>query len=337
MNIKGLAQALGLSIGTVSRALNDKPDVSEATRKRVLDAAVKLGYSANASGRSLRRGRTQTVAVVLETGQADVRAGDAFFMRIIDAMQDTLAAHGYDLIILPSNSSGDPTAFLKRIMARGMADAIVITATLADDPRLKLLMSGHVPFLSFGRTQTTRDYAWVDLDFEGFLWRAMQALADLGHRDIAITVPPNNSNIAVILRETYEACCAQLGLPHDPDLVQVAEHSEFGGAAVVRSLLARPHPPTALVLNYEMMAFGAYSALRDAGLAPGRDLSLITLRRSRQLRFLEPVVAACDIDVEGLGRTLATETLRVIHAQHPSAAIRWPTPLTLTSSVGPPR
>lgn len=336
MNIKELAQALGVSIGTVSRALNDKPDVSEETRQRVFDAALKLGYSANTFGQSLRRGSTKTVAFVLETGHANARGGDAFFMQIIDAMQDMLAAQGYDLIILPSNSANDPTEFLKRVMARGMADAIVITATRAQDPRLRLLMSGQVPFLSFGRSQISQDYAWIDLDFEGFLRDAMQELAALGHRDIAITIPPGESNIAVILRDTYALCCAELGLPYDPSLVQVAEHSEYGGNEVVYTLLQRPRRPTALVLNYEMMAFGAYSALRDEGLTPGRDLSLITLRRSKQLRFLEPLIAACDIDVDGLGRMLATETLRVIRGERPNAALLWPVSLILTQSVGPP-
>ncbi|SLN64153.1 HTH-type transcriptional regulator RafR [Aquimixticola soesokkakensis] len=336
MNIKDLAQHLGLSIGTVSRALNAKPDVNPKTRQRVLDAAVELGYSANTSGRSLRRGSTQTVAFVLETGQADVRGGDNFFMRIIDAMQDALSAQGYDLIILPSNSASDPTEFIKRTIARGIADAIIVTATRAQDSRIELLLKSHMPFLAFGRSQIAGDYAWIDLDFEGFLRQSMQQLVALGHRRIAVTAPPSTSNIGVLLHETYAATCAQLGLDHDPSLVIPAEHSEFGGSAVTQSILAMDDPVTALILNYEMMAFGAYSALRDAGLSPGKDLSIVTLRRSKQLRFLEPAVTACAIDLEGLGTQIARETLRVIRGESPNAALVWPAKLVVSDSIQAP-
>ena len=337
MNIKDFAQHLGLSIGTVSRALNAKPDVSPATRQRVLDAAIELGYSANTSGRALRRGSTQTVAFVLETGQAEIRGGDNFFMRIIDAMQDTLSSQDYDLIILPSNSAIDPTEFLKRTIARGIADAIVVTATRAQDSRIKMLLKSRTPFLAFGRSQVEGNYAWIDLDFEGFLRQSMTELAKLGHRRIAITVPPSPSNIGILLREAYAVACAELQLDHDPNLVIAAEHSEYGGSEVVKWLLDTKDPPTALVLNYEMMAFGAYSALRDAGMVPGADLSIVTLRRSKQLRFLEPPVAACKIDLEALGARLAQETLRVIRGESPTTALIWPVDLSSSESVAPPR
>lgn len=337
MNIKGLAQHLGLSIGTVSRALNGKPDVNAETRARVLSAAMQLGYRANASGRSLRRGSTQTVALLMETGQADVRGGDNFFIRIIDAMQHRLAAADHDLIVLPSNSASDPVEFLRRTIARGTADAIIVTATLADDPRIALLLDSRMPFLAFGRSQVQGDYAWVDLDFEGFLRASMQALQALGHHRIAISTPHSDSNIGVLLSRAYRMICGELGLDYDPALVIAAESSEYGGNALVRGILGSPDRASALILHYEMMAFGAYSALRDAALSPGPDLSIITLRRSRQMRFLDPPVSACAIDVEGLGQRLADETLRVIRGERPNAGLVWPAQPVLTDSVAPPR
>lgn len=336
MNIKDLATHLGLSIATVSRALNGKPDVHLQTRQRVLDAALKLGYSANASGRSLRRGSTQTVAFIMETGLSDVRGGDNFFMRVIDAMQDHLAAEGWDLVILPSSSSSDPAQFLKRMIGRGVADAYVVTATRERDPRIAMLLESRTPFLSFGRSQVQGNYAWIDLDFEGFLREAMQSLHQLGHKRIAISTPKGASNIAPLLRKAYKAMCAELGLLHDPELVIAAEHSEIGGRDIVRSIIDRPGYATAVILNYELMAFGAYSALRQAGLSPGADLSIIALRRSQQLRFLDPPVSACDIDLSGLGKRLATETLRVVRAETPNVSMLWPTELRLTASVAPP-
>lgn len=333
MNIKNLAQHLELSIGTVSRALNGKPDVSAETRKRVLDAAVALGYSANASGRSLRRGTTQTVALMLETGQSDLRAGDNFFMRVIDGMQPRLDAEGYDLVILPCHSSTDPTDFLKRVIARGMADAMVVTATRRDDPRIDLLLQSRLPFLTLGRDQHEDRHAWIDLDFPGIVHSTMDRLAALGHHRVAVTAPKGGSNIAHLLQDAYVAAHDRLGLPCDPSLVVPCEVSEFGGNEVTRALLDRPDPPTAILLNHELMAFGVYAALADAGLTPGRDMSVVALRRSRQLRFLHPPVSAFEIDLEGLGTALAEEILRAIKGDTPPAARVWPFQLVATESL----
>ncbi|MCX2725624.1 LacI family DNA-binding transcriptional regulator [Roseibium salinum] len=336
MNIKDLAQHLGISIGTVSRALNGKPDVNARTRERVLQAAIELGYSANASGRSLRRGTTQTIAFMLETGKSELRSGDNFFMRVIDAMQAELDSEGYDLIILPCHSATDPTEFLKRVIARGSADAIVVTATLKDDPRIEFLLKSRLPFLTLGRSRLEDKHPWIDLDFKGFVDQTVRKLVELGHERIAITVPPSGSNIASLLRGAYEAAHAEHGLRFDPELIFACEVSEYGGNQVTRQILTMPDRPTALLLNYEIMAFGVYAALREAGLSPGTDLSVAAIRRSKQLRFLDPPVTAFDIDLEDLGRTLAREVLKVLRGEGPFARLIWPASMILTDSFAPP-
>ncbi|MFV0382410.1 LacI family DNA-binding transcriptional regulator [Paracoccus sp. (in: a-proteobacteria)] len=335
MNIKDLARHLDLSIGTVSRALNQKPDVSEATRKRVLDAALKLGYSANASGRSLRRGSTQTIGFLLETGISDMRAGDSFFMRVIDAMQAHLDAEGYDLIILPCNSNLDSTEFLRRLIARGIAEAIVVTATKREDPRIELLLQSHLPFLTLGRTAQEDRHPWIDLDFEGFIATSFDLLAARGHRRIAMTYSIRESNICHLLRNAFAAAHARHGLPFDPGLALHCESNEFGGSTATRDILAMPDPPTAVIFSYESMAIGAYAALAEAGKTPGPDLSIVTLRKSRQLRFIDPPVTAFEIDLAGLGHALGAQILRCMRRETPMTRIIWPQKLILTASVAP--
>lgn len=336
MNIKELAQHLDLSIGTVSRALNNKRDVNEKTRKRVLDAAVSLGYSPNASGRSLRRGSTQTIAFMMETGHSTDRPGDNFFMRVIDQMQAALSEANYDLVILPCHSSMDPTNFLKRVIARGMADALVLTATRHDDARIKLLLESHIPFLALGRSKYEDQHPWIDLDFEGFIDEAVGMLHRLGHTRIAATVPPADSNIAYVLREAYEKTHRKLGIPFDPELLMTCELGEAGGAAVTKQILSMDDRPSAVLLNHEMMALGVYAVLAEQNMKAGPDLSVATFRRSHHLRFLDPAVTAFDIDLEALGRALSAETLRLLKNETPQAKMIWPAKLHLTSSIAAP-
>lgn len=325
MNIKELAKHLDLSIGTVSRALNDKPDVNPQTRERVLNAAVELGYSANASGRSLRRGSTQTIAFMLSTGSPEHNiSGSSFFMRVIGAMQLELHGEGFDIVILPCHPSTDPTQFLKRAIARGMADAIVLTGTEYNDSRIELLLKSKIPFVTLGRSRFQKHHSWIDTDFEGFVNTTMAELVRHGHERIALTVTADESNISYIVRDAYAAAHERLGLKLDPDLIITCDTNEFGGSFATRQILAMKNPATAILLNNDQMTFGAYAALFEAGLTPGPDMSVATMRRSRQLRFLNPPVAAFDIDLEALGRELARQALRVLRGAVHHEGIIWP-------------
>ena len=139
-----------LRTGTVSRALNNRAGVNAETRSRVLKAAIEIGYVANQSGRNLRRGATNTIGFVIETGNPANQEGGAFFYIILDEMNLYLAARGYDLVILPCHSADDPAEFL----ARATVDALVLTATRRQDRRIELLTRSVLPFITLGRSET---------------------------------------------------------------------------------------------------------------------------------------------------------------------------------------
>lgn len=124
------------------------------TRSRVLQAAIEIGDVANQSGRNLRRGATNTIGFVIETGNPANQEGGAFFYIILDEMNLYLAARGYDLVILPCHSADDPAEFLARVVARATVDALVLTATRRQDRRIELLTRSVLPFITLGRSET---------------------------------------------------------------------------------------------------------------------------------------------------------------------------------------
>ncbi|EAR52881.1 putative transcriptional regulator protein [Oceanicola granulosus HTCC2516] len=336
--IKALAQHLDLSIGTVSRALNGKPDVKAETRRRVLAAAKELDYRPNHSGRSLRHGRTNTVGLVLETGSPSTLAGDTFFMHLVDAMQETLAEEGLDLVLLPCRSADDPIEFLRRHVTRRMVDSIVITATRRQDERIAMLLEDGTPFLALGRSETPGAYPWIDLDFAGAARDSVDALVRLGHRRIAIAAPRRDVNLAHIYMEGYRDALAAHGLPVDEALILRASGSENGGVQVAEALLRLEDRPTAVMLGQELMAIGLYSHLAQVGVQPGRDLSVIGFRQSPQLRFLSPALACFALDVRALGKEVGQAVMAL--SADPVAARGigrvWPLEYVPAPSVQPP-
>lgn len=321
--IKALARHLDLSIGTVSRALNAKPDVSESTRARVLAAARELGYRPNHSGRSLRHGKTNTIGLVMETGSASSLSGDNFFVHLVDEMKAALAEQGYDLILLPCHSADDPTTFLERLIRRGLVDAVVITATLPQDARIALLVDEGTPFLALGRSQTPGDYAWIDLDFDGVVRRAVAELAGRGHRRIAIAAPRRNVNLAHVWLDGYRAALQEAGLAADEGLILRVSTSENGGLELADRILAMDDRPTAVILSHELMAIGIYSRLQQEGLMPGSDLSIIAFRQNPQLRFLQPSLASFALDVRAVGRAVG-EAVLAVQGGGPAVRHIWP-------------
>lgn len=327
--IRQLAQHLDISIGTVSRALNSKPDVNEETRKRVLEAAVELGYVPNQSGRSLRQGATHTVGFMLESGTASALGGDDFFMRVVEGMQAVLRHSHIDLLLLPCGIDEDPYDFLQRMVARRFVDGVVISATKRTDRRIDLLTRSNLPFVALGRSQTGSGYAWLDMDFYGVARDAVKRFAAKGHRRIAVAVPDTDANLTDIFLDGYREGLGANGIAFEEKLVLRVQPSEEGGAEAARRILATVQKPTAILLNDELMAIGLYPALEKAGISPGDDIAVIGFRKSGRTRFLQPELTAYSLSLHDLGVALADALLAEIQGKRAGvpttpANIIWP-------------
>ena len=310
IGIKRLAQHLNISIGTVSRALNGRPDVSEETRRRVLEAAAELGYVANQSGRSLRQGTTRAVGFMIESSADTAGNSDNFFLGVFDGLQNVLSRHHLDLVVLPCSTDEDPAQYLQRIVARRLVDAMIISATHRKDRRIEVLDAAHIPFIALGRSGAlTASHPWLDMDFEGVASRAVDRLVAHGHRRIAAGIPSNDINLGFVFLDGYKAALKRHGIDYDPNIVIRAASSELGGYQIGHELLSLPSPPTAVVLIYELMAIGLYRRLAEAGLQPGRDMAVIGFRESPLARFLSPTLTCFRVSLRDLGISLGESLL----------------------------
>jgi DNA-binding LacI/PurR family transcriptional regulator len=311
--IRQLAEHLDISIGTVSRALNGKTDVNPRTRQRVLEAAEKLGYVANQSGRSLRKGSTGVIGFMMQTGPEITGQGDTFFMSVFDGVQTVLARHNLDLVALLCSSSEDPDAYLQRTVARGFADAIILSATRRNDARFELLDRQNIPFISLGRSLTDVGQPWIDLDFEGMAETAMERLINAGHTDIGVVWPHGDLNLGYIFIERCREVLARHNLTLRDEYIFRARPNEAGGYAVAQEIAARPTRPTAIALVNETLVTGLYKGLEEAGIKPGKDIAIIG-RHSPHTQFLSPALTGFSLSLHDLGVSLAEGLLSVMPA-----------------------
>lgn len=318
--IHELARHLGLTVGTVSRALNNRPEVNEKTRERVMEAAVAIGYAPNQSGRSLRTGTTNTIGFMLESGTAGAIGSGDFFLRAVGGVQQALSRHGLDLVLLPCGPVEDPHDFLRRIILRRFVDGLIISATQRHDRRIELLARSKLPFVALGRSAVPIEHAWIDLDFEGVARDAVARLADRGHRRIAIALPASQINLGFVFRDAYRAAMAARGLPLDPALEIAVDVSEEGGTVLADRLVALQPRPTAVLLINELLAIGLYHRLGQQAIVPGRDLAVIGFRDNPQVRFLSPQLSCYHVALAELGLCLGETLLSLL----PAHAERYP-------------
>ncbi len=317
-----------MSIGTVSRALNGKSDVNAETRRRVLAAADALGYSPNQSGRSLRQGTTGMIALMLPTTRA-MPLADTIFMQVLEGLRAFLDERGLDLMVLLCGPEENAYAYLRRVVARRIADGLIIADTQRIDPRIDFLLESRIPFVAFGRSTSGGSHPWIDLDFEHVAEFAIDRFVAEGHRRIAVATTSSEINYGYVFADAYRDALTRRGMPIDPDLILPVENSEAGGYALGQSILALKDRPSAVVLVNEVMAIGLYRRLVENGLMPGRDLSIIGFLDEPKGRLLSPKVTCFRSPLPELGARLGEALLATMpaHAADPEAPViqeLWP-------------
>ncbi len=331
--IRRLARDLNISIGTVSRALNGKPDVSEETRKRVLEAAAAIGYVPNQAGRSLRQGKTGVIGFMMQSGSEITGDGDVFFMSVFDGVQTVCARHQLDLVVLLCSSEEDPDAYLQRVVARGSVDGLIISATKRHDHRIEYLAERNIPFIALGRSLTEAGHPWLDLDFEGMAQTGVDRLVQKGHRRIGVFAPLDDTNLGFVFVDSYRAALERHGIAFDPDLVFRAYPNDRGGHEIGERVAAMPEDkrPTGFVLTNEMLTVGLYRGLYDCGIKPGADIAIIG-RHSTNSQYLNPKLTCFYLSLRDLGIELAEgllATMPAYAAHYPHGVIRRVVPLPL--------
>jgi DNA-binding LacI/PurR family transcriptional regulator len=307
LGIRQLASELRLSIGTVSRALNDRPDVNPETRARVKAAALRAGYVPNQSGRSLRSGRTGIVAAVIPAYGVAPQSDAGLFM-VLEGARRTLQRRALDLIVLFRGSEEDPLLNLQRIVQRRIADSIIVSQTMPNDPRIAWMKAEGVEFVAFGRAAGLDDYPSVDFDFEGVAAEAARIFVRDGHRRLAVTVGERIKNYESLLLQALRAEASRLGIGAGAVTALPTEAARLTEAACA-ALAHEAEAPTAVLASHETLAMALYDEFARLGRRVGPEVSVICTFPVIGARGLVPALSYFEADLDAVGVALADHLL----------------------------
>lgn len=341
MNIHDLAKQLDVSIGTVSRALNDRAGVREETRLRILEKARQLGYSPNQSGRSLRQGTTGLIGFMIITNRERAYRGEAFFMSVLDGLQTYLASQNLELVVHLCGSDQDPELHLRRVVERRLVDGIILSQTQRSDGRIAYLNQRKLPFIAFGRSHEPGKYTWLDLDFEGVAEQSISHLYELGHRRISIVSAASDINFGYVFTEACRKSLAQRGLTLPEEYIYRDSLTEAGGYRAAENILGLKNRPTAVVLVESTMAIGLYHKFHDAGLVAGREISVVGFDSSPTGDFLRPSLTQFRLSHQDLGRWFGENIVAQLAARAKKKTLRnvhkiWPLEMIMGGSTAAP-
>ena len=310
VTIRQVAERAGVSVATVSRALNEKGDVSDATRERVREAARSLGYAADPVARALATQQTRLVAVIVGDNAGHPDLSLMFFGKVLAAIARRLAQADYEPVLL------QPLA--GRLQHR--FDAAVLIGVDADDPLIAELERRAVPLVGVDVDCPAPRAAFVGSDHAGGVRLALAHLYARGHRRIAHVAGAPNTLAGSERRAAFVAESERLGLALDDEYVRDGDFSSASGYRETCALLALAAPPTAIVAASDLMALAALQAIRDAGLEPGRDVAVVGFDDLEAAALAHPPLTTIRQDRRELGTLAATRAMELVEG--PAAPVR---------------
>ena len=275
-SLKDLAHYLGLSQTTVSRGLAGYPEVTNATKKRIQDAATLLNYAPSSSAQKLAMGRSFTIGHIVAL--SDHITVNPLYADFIAGAGETYAAHGYDMLLSMVSKDKELDTY-RNLTNAHKVDGFILSEPVPHDPRIDLLQQLKVPFVVHGRahegSEDPAPYAWLDVNNKQGFWRATRHLLSLGHRDIALINGRESFNFAIQRRRGFEAAMTETGTPINHAWMIATDMSEQAGFESATSLLSSKNTPTAIICSSFLVALGIQRAAGQKGLKLGRDISVV--------------------------------------------------------------
>lgn len=330
ITIADIARAAGVSVSTVSRILNNKPDVAEGTRQRVQAIIAELGFTPHAQAQRLAAGRSRAIALLFPDAQLSLMR-EEFILGAAKAASDA----SYTFYLMTSDLTRHQLMALCR---SALADGIILMEIHLRDWRVGYLKRIGFPFVMIGRCANNQGINFIDMDFERGIAQAAEHLANLGHRKIALLTFPDDVyergyGPAVRSRDSYVRTCKQLGLP---TIVVPANDTRSQLAEATDALLNRHPDLTAMISMHGDTTIAVYRALERRDLRVPADVSVIAFITRRAAELFTPPLAAIDFPAYDFGYQAGRMLIAQLQGSGGVEHVLPPPQLVLRESVAPP-
>ncbi len=319
VKIKDVAQAADVSIATVSYVLNNSAPVSEETRRRVMDAANRLGYRPNSTARNLKASETRIIGYAWHNVEQNQM--NAVLDRFIYRMAQAAELRGYHVMTftLPTvqGGAGDRAHVYEELIRTSRVDGFIVAETDRNDDRIEHLLKLKFPFVAFGRANPAWDFPFVDVDVKAGVRLAVEHLLALGHRRIACLAWQHGLHNGDERLAGYLETLQAAGIVPCSEWIARLQNVIEDGYAATQTLMALPADirPTAIVSLSDVMAIGAMRYLESADIRIGYEVALTGFDDDPISAFINPPLTTLHQPIDAIGDKVIEMLIGVITNQ----------------------
>lgn len=313
MTLEEIAELAAVSRSTVSRVINNHPNVRPDVRARVWEVVQRQGYTPNAAARSLATKRTNIVGLLLPQSAHDTFT-DPFFSLLIPSITETCSQH-QRYLMLSMVTEDQEVEFYRHVLRAGHLDGLIVGVSLMDDPILPLLINDTLPLVMLGRHPYYPQANWVNVDSLHCAAEAVSYLIARGRQRIATITLPLTLISGLDRRDGYKRALLQHRLPIDPDLIVETESFTTGGYVAMQRLLALPQPPDAVFAASDSLAISAMAAIRAVGLRVPEDIAVVGFDDQPSAVLADPPLTTVRQPIADLGKRTVELLLGLIEGE----------------------
>ena len=311
VSIKDIAQHCGVSVATVSKALSGQSDIGEATKKRVIDAARELGYTANAAARALKTNRTYNLGILFEDLQNSGFMHE-YFASALNSFRYEAADRGYDITFLNRDVGPESMSYLQHARYRRVDGVAIICADFFD-PQVQELAISDIPVVTLDHAFNNRSAVLSD-NING-IENLVRYIYGMGHRRIAY-IHGNYTAVTENRLTGFYRVCEELNLNLPEEYIgECLYHEPESCYAATMKLLALPVPPTCILFPDDYAAIGGIRAINESGLRIPEDISAAGYDGIHLAQVLSPRLASWHQNTTVIGKTVADKLIERI--EHP--------------------
>lgn len=309
VSMKDISAVCGVSVATVSKALNDQNDVGKETKKRIRQVAEELGYFSNSAAKMLKTNRSYNVGVLFADEDYSGLTHD-YYAFVLDSLKRTVEEKGYDITFINTTKQKTGTlSYLGHCRSRGF-DGVAIVCTDFYSPDILQLVRSDIPTVTLDHL--FNDVCAVMSNNVHGIQELLTYVYQKGHRRVAYIHGADSSVTQSRLASFYRTA-GQLGLTIPDEYICISPYRDTKGTYVeTMRLLHLPEPPTCILYPDDFSAFGGFNAIQEMGLKVPDDISVVGYDGIRIARHIEPTLTTLRQDTTELGRQMGEKLINLI-------------------------
>lgn len=314
VSMKDIAAACGVSVATVSKALNDHSDIGEETKQHIKEVAKDMGYSPNSLARALKTNRTYNIGVLF-VDEAQSGLTHDYFSQVLDSFKRTVEEKGYDITFI-NNKGRNHMSYLEHCRYRGF-DGVMIACVDFYDPQVVELVRSNLPLVTIDHMFNNR--ISVMSDNVGGMQQLVEYVYAKGHRRIAYIHGADSAVTRERLASFYHTA-EKLGLDIPDEYIKEAPYRDsWGTGERTKELLTLKNPPTCILYPDDFACLGGLNAIAEAGLRVPEDISVVGYDGIRISRHLSPKLTTLKQDTKSIGGKAGEKLISLI--EHPKSTL----------------